>query len=392
MSNNPRIFLISGELSGDQRAAELIQKVKSRRSDLIFYGIAGDNAQAAGMQINQHIKSLSVIGITELITKIPKIIRLYKKIKQILSQTKPNLIILIDYPGLNLKIAQLAHKYKIPVLYYIPPKIWASRPKRIKTMQRCVDHVATIFPFEMNIYQKANIPVTGIRNPLLDSVQTKLSVQKAKSHFHLEKNKITIGIMPGSRDNEVKRLLPLLLDTAQKLHKNQPNIQFILPLASHISPQYIQKQLYNYPTLPINIVTENHYDAINLCNLVLITSGTATLETALLKVPMVIVYKLSWTTYLIAKLLIKTPYIGLPNILMQKYIVPELIQHQANSTQLYKHAIDILNNKNQQESIKNAFAELRKSLSINTNTCISECILTLLEKTQLNLATEKAQE
>lgn len=337
--HNKRVFIVSGEASGDMYAARLITEMLHLDPNLYFFGMGGDNMRRAGADILVDAKDLAVVGLVEVLSKFNMIYSALKKVKSILKKNPPELVILIDYPGFNLRVAKMAKQAGVKVLYYISPQIWAWRKNRIHTLKKYIDWMAVILPFEAKIYEQAQIPVTFVGHPIVEQISDFIlpapALRRGDSKTKRDDNERqgdnkTICLMPGSRSGEIKHLLPVILESAKQLKKHYPSLQLLLPLASTIPPSEITTYLNHYSELNIQILENQTYDAIQKSDAVIVASGTATLEIALLGVPMVIIYKLAPLSYFILKKLAKINYIGLCNIIAEKSIVPELIQEDAN--------------------------------------------------------------
>jgi len=323
-----RVMIIAGEASGDLAAAKLVRDVNQQHTDISFYGIGGRHLRSAGVKILIDAAEIAVVGLTEIFRQFIAIRRAFKTMQKQLRNDPPDLLVLVDYPGFNLRLAKTAKQVGVPVLFYISPQIWAWRAGRIKIIRERVDHMAVIFPFEQAIYEKANVPVSFVGHPLAETVTPSSETTHVKKQLNLRPDQTIIGLMPGSRESEIKRLLPIMLRTATQLLQQQANIQFILPLAPTISPHLVNRYLIR-TALPIQTVQSNLYDAMHICDAIITASGTATLELALLQRPMVIIYKIGWVTYLIGRMLVSVSACGLCNIIAGRKIVPELIQHKA---------------------------------------------------------------
>ena len=259
----------------------------------------------------------------------------------------------------NLKLAQFSKKQGIKVLFYVSPQVWAWRPKRVITYGKAIDMMAVIFPFETAYYEAENIPVRYVGHPSVDKVHPLRSKQAAIKSFQLDSKAPIIGLLPGSRANEIKRMLPVMLDAVKKIQAEYPKAQFLLPQADSISDALLFPYLIN---TPIQVIKDQPYDVIQCCDGVMTTSGTATLETALLNIPMVIVYKLSGLTYSLGRLLVNIDVIGLPNIIAGKKIVQELIQHQATGEKIAAEMCHILSDKNYAEIIRAELVKVKEKL------------------------------
>jgi len=256
-----------------------------------------------------------------------------KLMKKIVADEKPDLLVCVDYKEFNLKLAQFAKRQGVKVLFYVSPQVWAWRAGRVKTYGKAIDMMAVIFPFETAYYEAENVPVRYVGHPSVDKVHPLRSKAEDCELYGLNSAHPVVGVLPGSRANEIKRMLPAMLDAVQLLAKNQPDLQFILPQADSVKDEVLLSYLQSC-SVPIKIVKHEAYDAIQCCDAVMTTSGTASLEIALLGVPMVIAYRLSPFTYWLGKQLVKIPYIGLPNIIAGRAIVKELIQDELSGETL----------------------------------------------------------
>ncbi len=356
-----RILLVAGEASADLHGAHVVQELKHIDPSIHVYGIGGEELLKAGMKILFDARDLSVVGIVEVVSRLPQIAKAFRTLKRQLETAPPDLMILIDYPDFNLRIAAVAKKQRVPVLYYISPQIWAWRQKRAKKIARLVNILAVVFPFEVSLYETEGLPVQFVGHPLLDRELPSADSTEALQLFGMKPEWPIIGLLPGSRKAEIARLLPVLLDTAHYLRKEFPAAQFIIPVAPGTSGQEIQAWA-TQKNVPVIIVENQLHQALQVCNLVLVASGTATLETALMKKPMIIIYKVSWLTYLIGRMMIRVPCIGLANIVAGKPVVPELIQRQANPEQIFREAVSLLNDKRRMADMERELGYVRERL------------------------------
>jgi lipid-A-disaccharide synthase len=282
-------------------------------------------------------------------------------LKQSLDREKPDLVILIDFPDFNLRLAKIAHRKGIPILYYISPQIWAWRPKRVKLIAQWVKKMVVLFPFEVPLYEVADVDVEWVGHPLLDIVKPTLSKEIAFQRFGLDPKQRTIALLPGSRMHEIKRLLPPLLASAQLLQKETSDLQFIIPLAPGIPRETLSPWMRNI-SVPVKVVEGWTYDVMNISELLITASGTATLEAAILGKPMVIVYKVSFFSYWIGRALIQVDHIGLVNLVAGKEIAPELIQHEVNPQRVAEEALRILRDPTLCRRMTEAMTGVRQSL------------------------------
>ncbi len=326
---NKKIFLIAGEASGDEHAAQLINELNQQKPelDINFSGIGGDKMAQAGMKLLYPLAQFGVTGATEVIKQFLHIRRAYKLAEHFIKTHTIDLLILIDYPGFNLRFAKLAKKHNIKILYYISPQIWAWKANRIHTIKRNVDAMAVILPFEKDIYQKANVPAYFVGNPLTKTCKLDKPKETLKKQFDLSNHKKIVGLLPGSRSNEVHQLLDTMIEAAQKLDQKLPQqLQFVLPIASSLDPSLIENMIKDLEIDLISIQHQSSLDIMACCDTLIVASGTASLQAALLHIPMVVVYKASRLTYLIATQVIQCAYLSLANLIPNRLVVPELVQ------------------------------------------------------------------
>lgn len=355
------IMIIAGEASGDMYGAGLVREMLKLHPTLSFYGIGGKRMREEGVELLADASHMAVVGLTEAVSKLGSILTTMTKMKRSLDERRPDLVILIDYPDFNLSIAKAASARSIKVLYYISPQVWAWRQGRIRQIKKTVTQMAVILPFEVDTYRRHGFAVHYVGHPLLDMIKMNDSKQALRTNLGLAENRMTIGILPGSRLAEVKRLLPELLRAAALLVHDFPDVQCVLPLADTLKKSSVD-EFITASGVPVRVISGRTYDVIACSDLVLVASGTATLEVALLKVPMVIVYKVSLLSYVIGRLIVDVKNIGLVNIIAGKTIVPELIQGEASGERIAGEALSILNNGERKQDMIKALAELREKL------------------------------
>lgn len=355
------VMIVAGEASGDMHGASLVREMQKMDPSLNFYGIGGSKLQEAGVKLLANASEMAVVGLTEVIAKLGRFIAVMNLMKKSLDDVKPDLVILIDYAGFNLRLAKAAHKRGIKVFYYISPQVWASRPGRIQQIKKFVNKMAVILPFEVDTYARKGFTVEYVGHPLLDLVKTEYSRLESRKKFGLVKNITTIGLLPGSRTSEVVKLLPEMLKAAEIMAQKTPDIQFVLPLADTLNEKNVA-DIISGSAIKVNIIKGRTYDVISSTDLAIVASGTATLETALLGIPMIIVYKISPLTYFIGKMIITVKNIGIVNIIAGKTVVPELIQNEANASRIAYEALSILTNDERRREIIGDLAEIRAKL------------------------------
>jgi lipid-A-disaccharide synthase len=355
------IMIIAGEASGDMHGANLVREMLRIHPTLHFYGIGGKRLFEEGVEILADASKMAVVGISEVFSHLGNIFNTMNLMKKSLDVRKPKLVILIDYPDFNLPIAKAAHQKGIKVFYYISPQVWAWRRGRIAQIKRNVDKMAVVLPFEVYTYREEGFEVDYVGHPLLDMIKNDYSPEESRRSIGLATDKPTIAIMPGSRLSEVRKLLPELLQAANLLKQKMTDVQFILPLADTLKEETIRHDLDRF-NLPVKIIPGRTYEVISAADLALVASGTATLETALLKVPMVIVYQVSWLSYIIGRLFIRVNNIGLVNIIAGKTVVPELIQRDARAERIAQEALFILEDEEKRQQIKRELSAIRSKL------------------------------
>lgn len=325
----PLVMLSAGEASGDRHAADLFTALKALVPEVRGIGMGGAAMREAGIDIRCDSSGIGVIGLVEVAKHYGEIRAALKRMQTLACAEKPDLLICVDYKEFNFRLAKAAKACGVPVLFYVSPQVWAWRPGRVKSYGRIVDHMAVIFPFEVPFYATHQIPVTYVGHPLAGKVKPSMDRDAAREHFGVAGAAPVIGLLPGSRGNEIKRMLPVILDSAGQLAREFPGAKFLLFQARSVADDSLREPVAA-SGLDLKIIQGQDYNALQACDAVITVSGTATLEVALVGVPMVIVYKLAPLSYWLGRLLVSIPYIGLPNILAGKAIVREFIQHEAN--------------------------------------------------------------
>jgi lipid-A-disaccharide synthase len=336
-----KILFSAGESSGDQHAANMFLELKKRSPDLLAIGMGGAKMREAGVDIRYDSAHIAVIGVVEVVKHYGEIRRALRLMQSLLMAERPDLLVCVDYKEFNFKLAKFAKLNDIKVLFYVSPQVWAWRAGRVKAYGKAIDMMAVIFPFETAYYEAENVPVRYVGHPSVDKVRPDNTRADALRAFGLASEKPVVGLLPGSRANEIKRLLPVMLAAAKILQGHIPDLQFVLPQANSI-PDALLKSYLQDSSVNVSIVKNQPYDAMQCCDAIMTTSGTATLEIALLGVPMLISYKLAALTYWLGRWLVKTPFIGLPNIVAGKAIVREFIQHEATAESLAFETLRLL--------------------------------------------------
>ena len=339
MQDQKCIMIIAGEVSGDFHGAKLVEAMRARNRSLFFCGIGGNALRAAGVRILVDASELAVVGITEVFSKASRILKGIGLTKRLLKSLRPDLLILIDFPGFNLHVAATAKKFDVPVLYYISPQIWAWRPGRVGKIGQRVDHVAVILPFEEEFYRTHQIPVSFVGHPLLDNQTVPKNLPDARAINHDP----VVGLLPGSRDREIASLLPLMLTAARNLLTHNPKIKFIISIAPSVKKETIEAMVQAHGlSSNYELVSDRVENIFKRCSLAVVASGTVTLEAAICGTPIIIVYKISPVSALIAKLLVQVKHIGLVNLIAGKDIAPELVQEQATAENIRDSVLQLL--------------------------------------------------
>lgn len=343
----PKLYVIAGEDSGDLHGSNLLKALKQQLPEVTFRGVGGDNMQAEGMQLSAHIKDTNFMGFWEVITHLNTIRKLFARVKADIRSWQPDAVILIDYPGFNLRMARFVHGLGIPVVYYISPQLWAWKKGRVKKIRRYVDRMMVILPFEQEFYAREGVEVEFVGHPLLDVIG-EISLKTAPSEQPL------IALLPGSRKQEIGRMLPLMLQLIPRF----PQARFVVAGAPS-QPEAFYRQLM--AGTPAGLWMNRTYELLQQADFALVTSGTATLETALHRVPQVVCYKGSTLSYLIGKRLIQVPYISLVNLIMGRQVVTELIQQQVRP-HLLEAELRALMQPQAHARLQADYAELRQKL------------------------------
>jgi len=351
-----KYYIISGEASGDLHGSNLIKELKKRdvAADIRCWG--GDKMQAAGATLVKHYKELAFMGFLEVIKNLGTILKNIRFCKDDILQYKPTALILIDYPGFNLRIAKWAKEQEIPVIYYISPQVWAWKENRVKLIKNCVDKMLVILPFEKDFYKKWNYEVEYVGHPLVEVVDDFLNSELQTTN-HKSQTTNTIALLPGSRQQEILKKLPIMLEVA----KHFPEYQFVVAKAPGLDESFYAELLNPYSN--VSSVVNKTYELLVQSKAALVTSGTATLETALFAVPEVICYKGSAFSYEIAKRLIKIKFIGLVNLIMDKEVVKELIQDELTVENLKRELNLLLTDVKKQAQLKSDYSALKNLLS-----------------------------
>ena len=357
----PHFLIIAGEASGDLHGAKLVQALLDAYPKARFTGMGGGRMRDAGVNTLFGIERMGAVGFVEIFSDFGHYFGVYRALVKEIASLKYTAVILIDSPTLNLRLAKHSRKHSCPVYYFISPQIWAWRKGRIKDIRKSVHKMFVILPFEEKMYQEAGVDAEFLGHPFIDVVHPTRTRGDNLEKFALDSHKKIVGLLPGSRMNEITSLLDEMLLAAEKIKNGMGECQFLLPVADTIDPVLIQKKLGSNP-LDIKILTGETYNVMNTCDALIIASGSATLEAGIIGCPMVIIYKLNPLTYWLALMLINTPYYGLINIVAGESVVPELIQSKANAENIAAEILKFLKNPEYCQEVQNRLLLVRKNL------------------------------
>jgi lipid-A-disaccharide synthase len=362
------IMLSAGESSGDLHGGTLCRALRALAPDVGLVGMGGPRMAAAGMEIVADPTSHAVVGTSEAVGRLPALYRAYRALVRRLRDAPPRALVVIDFPEFNMRLARQARRAGVPVIFFIPPQVWAWRRGRVRLIARLASRVLAVFPFETALYQSAGVAVEFVGHPLLDVLPTSLDRGAARASLGVAPEETLVGLLPGSRREEITRLLPAMLDAARRLAAPAAGgpPRFLLGLAPSVDRTVVEAlvaaagRATGAPA--VEIVTQRTYELMAAADTILITSGTATLEAALLGAPMVVCYRVSRVTELLSRLLIRIPWISLPNIIAGRSVVPELLQDAASGERLAVEARRLLAEPAAAAAQRAAFAELRGRL------------------------------
>jgi lipid-A-disaccharide synthase len=359
--NARSVFIVAGEASADLHGANLVKALQILDPSIKFLGVGGRQMQAAGVRILFSASEMAVVGLTEAAARFATIVKAARRIKAILKHDPPDLLILIDYPEFNLHISRTAKLNRVPVLYYISPQVWAWRRRRVKKIARRVDRLAVIFPFEETFYRRRGLRAEYVGHPLLDTGLPLKKEMQSNAGRRIENSFPVVGLLPGSRNEEVRNLLPAMLKAAEIMARRYPGLNCRLPLAETVDPASVNSFLAD-SALPLRVIRGNTCQALNGCHLALVTSGTATLETAIMEIPMVVVYRVSAISYWAGRILVKVSHISLVNLVAEEEAVPELIQNDVAPERIAAEAVRLLEEGPARKQVIEKLRSVRKRL------------------------------
>lgn len=373
----PTIGIVAGEASGDLLGSHLIRALKAHRPDLEFVGIAGPKMMGEGAKSLFPMEALSVRGYVEVLRHLPKLLKMRRQLRHYFLQNPPDLFIGIDAPDFNFSLERKLKRRGIRTIHYVSPSIWAWRKGRMSKIRKAVSHMLALFPFEPALYEAAGVSVSYVGHPLADILPLQPDMKAARENLKLQPGRLVIAMLPGSRQSEVQQLADLYVKTARLIAETRPDAQFLVPLITRETRARFEQAIYanEGETLPIQILFGHAHMAMAAADAVIVASGTATLEAALLKRPMVITYRMPSLSWQILKRMNYLPYVGLPNVLAGRFVVPELLQHDAVPEKLAEATLKLVSDKALMADINGEFTRMHESLRQNTQEKAAQAIL-----------------
>jgi len=374
-------MIVTGEASGDLHGGSLVKAVASHAPDVSFFGVGSRNLEKAGCDLILDSGELSAMGLFEVFGRLPTILRHFRSLKKVLhGNAPPDLLVLIDFPDFNLRLAAEAQKAGIPVLYYISPKFWAWRQGRLQTIARVVDRIAVIFPFEVPHFQRHGVDVSFVGNPLLDDLESVPGRLKCRETFDLSADDLIVGLFPGSRESEIRFNLPTMLETAKLLLAKNPEMKFLLPVAPNLSKASLDEQV-TACKLPVTLVPGELFEAARACDAALVVSGTATLQTGLVGTPLAVIFKCSPASFAIGRRLVKLKHVSLVNIISGAEIVKEFLQDAASPQALADEMGRLIHDSDYRVEMLERLATMRSEMGEpGCSQRVARMVLEMLEK------------
>jgi len=369
-----KIAILAGEPSGDLIASQLMSHICSKVKNIEFIGVGGPLMKQQGLKSFFDYSNLSLYGVFQVIPNIPKLISLRYKLINYLKNEKPDIFIGVDAPDFNFYIEKKLKQKGIPTFHYVAPSVWAWRPNRVYKIKKSTDHIFSIFPHEKPLFEKAGIETTFVGHPLANKIPLKSNMFKFRKILKLDRKSLVIALLPGSRMGELKAHTDILLETAQNLLEVHTDAKFLIPATNDKNVNFIKGRIKNNPTKNLKLIKGKVDEILSSANIAIAASGTASLQIALHKKPMIVIYKGSWISYFIWKMVRLIPNVSLPNILLNENFVPEMLQHRATPKKLSEKACEIIKDKKYPKKIKSKFNKLHKDLKKNTSSLIFKII------------------
>ena len=365
-ASSARIMIVAGEASGDLHGASLARAILQMVPTVDLFGVGGDNMQRAGVELIHHINRLAVMGITEVLGHLGEVRATLDSLTTVARERDVDAVVLIDYPDFNLTLARRLRKHipDVPIIYYISPQVWAWRRGRVNKIAQLVDRMLVILPFEKELYESVGLEVDFVGHPLLDVIRLDNDRTTYSERHSLSFKDTWIGLLPGSRRAEVKRLLPPMLKAASSLLRHVEQPCFLIPVSPALDITIYESVLASFPNLRQRtyLIEDDYYPTVEHCRAAVVCSGTATLEAALVDTPMVVVYRTSWLTYTLAKSLVRVPHIALVNLIAEQRAVPELVQGEVTGSRIADELRTLLNDQVRRSAVQSALAKVRQRL------------------------------
>ena len=369
-----KIAILAGEPSGDLIAGQLMAYINSKEKNVEFIGVGGPSMKQQGLKSFFDYSNLSLYGVFQVIPNIPKLVFLRYKLIKYLKNEKPDIFIGVDAPDFNFYIEKKLKQSDITTFHYVAPSVWAWRPKRVYKIKKTTDHIFSIFPREKPLFEKVGIQTTFVGHPLANKIPLKSNMYKYRKLLKINPKELVIALLPGSRMGELRAHADILLETAQNLLEVYPNAKFLIPVNNDTNMIFIEARVKSNPTKNLKLIKGKVDEILSSSNIAIAASGTASLQIALHKKPMIIIYRGSWISYFVWKMVRLIPHVSLPNILLNEDIVPEMLQHRATPTLLSKKACEIIKDKRYLKKIESKFYKLHKDLKKNTSSLVFKVI------------------
>jgi lipid-A-disaccharide synthase len=355
------ILIVAGEASADLHASRVLEELQKLRPGVHAFGVGGPRLRAAGLEALAPAEDISVMGLVEVLPRIPRILGILKALRVAAAERRPKAALLVDLPDFNLRLAGKLKALGIPVIYYVSPTIWAWRPKRARKIAKVVDRMLCILPFEERFYEGTGVSARFVGHPLAERPPPG-EPERYRAELGLPPSRTTVALVPGSRPSELKRIFPAMLDAAERIRKLRPDAQFVVPVAPTLAREQLAPYLASHSTIEVKLVDGHTEEVVGASDAALVKSGTSTLETALMMRPMVVVYRLSWLSYLVGRLLVRIAHFALVNILAGRGLVPELLQRDASPERMAAEIERLLGDRAAREEQLRGLREVRDSL------------------------------
>ena len=358
----PRIMLSAGEASGDRLGAGLARALRRLRPDVELFGMGGEQMAGAGVDIVQDAAEVAVVGFFEVLSHLPALRAAKRKLEASLDRRRPDLLVPIDYPDFNFILAGQARRRDVPVVYFVSPQIWAWRRGRVKKVRRLMRRMLVLFPFEVAFYREAGVPVTFVGNPVIERDVSERSSEELRKRAGFEAETTVVGLLPGSRRGEVERLLPEMLGAAIRLNASRPGLEFLIPLAPGLRREVVERHVERSEVPNVRLHSVDFPEILRICAAGVVASGTASLEGAIVGLPMIVVYRIGTLSYWISRALVRVDHIAMPNLVAGRRVVPELVQSACTPERIATGLLRYLDDPGLAEQVRGELAEVRRRL------------------------------